>query len=77
MSKELEVIKRDLDYEKCVEIVKKEPNCCLAPRVNAIDTIEQKLKDFEWLKSKINIDFFYQLPTEDRVKLAEILGIKL
>lgn len=39
--------------------------------------IRKELKDFEWLKSKINIDFFYQLPSEDRVKLAEILGVKL
>ena len=50
MSKELEVIKRDLDYEKCLEIVKKQPNCCLAPRVNAIDKIEEDLKALEIIK---------------------------
>ena len=42
-----------------------------------LDIIESELKDFEWLKSKIGIDFFYNLPTEDRVKLAKILGVKL
>lgn len=41
------------------------------------DIIEKELKDFEWLKSKINFDFFYQLPSEDRIKLAEILGVEL
>ena len=39
--------------------------------------IEKDLKDYEWLKSKIGIDFFYQLSSDDRVKLAEILGVKL
>ena len=42
-----------------------------------VSNIEKELKDYEWLKSKINTDFFYQLPSEDRVKLAEILGVKL
>ena len=38
---------------------------------------QKKLKDFEWLKSKIDIDFVYRLPTDDRIKLIEILGVKL
>ena len=46
-------------------------------KIVCFKTIEKELKDFEWLKSKINIDFFYQLPSDDRVKLAEILGVKL
>ena len=45
---------------------------------NEIDLtiIEKELKDFEWLKSKINIDFFYSLPSDDKLKLIEIMGIK-
>lgn len=58
MSKELEVIKSDLDYERCVKIVKKEPNCCLAPRVNAIDIIAKKDKAFELIKNKaVNVGY--------------------
>ena len=52
MDKELEVIKRDLDYKKCLETVKKQPNCCLAPRVNAINIVEKKLKALEIIKNR-------------------------
>ena len=41
-----------------------------------VSYIEKELKDYEWLKSKINIDFFYQLSSDDRLKLVEIMGVK-
>lgn len=56
MSRELDVIKRDLDYERCVKTVKKEPNCCLAPRVNAIDIIAKREKALEIIKRLKLID---------------------
>ena len=36
--------------------------------------IREALDDFEWLKSVVDIDFFYRLSVEDRFKLVRILG---
>ena len=38
--------------------------------------IEKELKDFEWLKSKISIEWFDKLSTDDKLKLMEIMGVK-
>ena len=42
----------------------------------AYDVIRKELKDFEWLKSKISIEWFDKLSTDDKLKLIEIMGIK-
>ena len=77
MSKELEALK-ELRKATTHQI---DDDCPYAYTVNYYEDeeniIENALKNYEWLKSKINIDFFYQLSSEDRVKLAEILGVKL
>ena len=38
------------------------------------DVVREALEDFEWLKSVIDIDFFYRLDTDNRIKLAKILS---
>lgn len=39
--------------------------------------VEKALNDFEWLLSKIDIDFFGRLPTEDKLRLAKIMGMNI
>ena len=63
--------------ERLNNIVAYDENGELIPIDEDLSIIKKELKDFEWLKSKINIDFFYQLSSEDRVKLAEILEVEL
>ena len=35
--------------------------------------LKKHLEDFEWLKSKISIDFFYNLDPEDRIRLGKMM----
>lgn len=38
--------------------------------------IVNDLKDFEWLKSKVSIEWFDKLSTDDKIKLMQIMGWK-
>ena len=38
--------------------------------------IEKDLKDFEWLKSKVSIDWFDKLSTDDRLRFLKIMGVE-
>lgn len=40
------------------------------------DIIEKELKDFEWLKSKVSIDWFDKLSSDDKIRFMEIMGWK-
>lgn len=71
MSKELEMlkgIKRRLVNDDWL----REDNTGVYGKEYSI--VEKALKDFEWLKSKIDVDFFYRLDSQDRIRLFEILG---
>lgn len=38
--------------------------------------VETALKDFEWLKSKISIDWFDKLQTDDKFRVMKIMGVE-
>lgn len=42
----------------------------------SLNIIEKSLKDFEWLKSKISIDWFDKLPTDDKFRVMKIMGVE-
>ena len=51
-------------------------NLTMYEQNECLKTIENELKDFEWLKSKISIEWFDKLSTDDKLKLMEIMGVK-
>lgn len=38
--------------------------------------IEKELKDFEWLKSKVSIEWFDKLSSDDKIRFMQIMGWK-
>lgn len=45
--------------------------------VDCYGIIEKELKDFEWLKSKVSIEWFGKLSSDDKIRFMEIMGWKL
>lgn len=47
--------------------------------VRCYDTIEEELKDYEWLKSIIPVDAMttWNLSSDDKLRLLKIMGVKL
>ena len=41
-----------------------------------LNAIEKDLNDFEWLKSKVSIDWFDKLSSDDKIRFMEIMGWK-
>ena len=42
-----------------------------------LDIIEKALKDFEWLKSKLNLTFLHSLSSpEDKMRVMKIMGVE-
>ena len=69
MSKELEALEDIILYLNA-----NEPKGLYCKNVEIIKTA---LKDFEWLKSKLTIDFYNKLPEpKDKIKFLKILYIK-
>ena len=68
--------KESKDMSKGLEALKRVVEWFEIENVKDIETIEKELKDFEWLKSKISIEWFDKLSTDDKLKLMEIMGVK-
>lgn len=76
MSKELEALEKiGFDYYRYNDARR----CC--ENVNETDEyniIENALKDLEWLKSKLDIDFINRLSVpEDKIRLLKIMGLEV
>lgn len=41
-----------------------------------LSIIEEELKDFEWLKSTLSVDWFDKLTTDDKLRFLKIMGVK-
>ena len=47
------------------------------PTKEKVSIVKKELEDFEWLKSKLNLQFLNTLSLEDKVKVLEILGVQV
>ena len=75
MSKELEALN---DLRNCGLV--KDDVVCFTKKAfeKRLDIIESTLKDFEWLKSKLDIDFMNRLSVpEDKIRLLKIMGLEI
>ena len=45
--------------------------------IDCLEIIKKELEDFNWLKSKLNCQFVDTLSLEDKIKVLEILGVKV
>ena len=75
MSKELQAFKRFRDNAK---FDNKSDYYLSTQYIDDNDIIETALKDLEWLKSKLDIDFMNRLSVpEDKIRLLKIMGLEI
>ena len=70
MSKELDALEYLKENKRKHWLEDDKSNECL-------DTIEKALKDFEYLKSLFSIEWFDNLPTDDKIRVMKIMGLEI